>query len=302
MSVLKQVYAAPGRVRAVYRFVLRARGQTVDRAELVRLVAPPSLSGQPDGRPGDDITGTVNEAVKMGLLATTGDRADAVLSLVPDLSAAARDPRRGDAVLADTLADLLLTGPMAAENHDLAVALSWLLAQDVYATPGTPRELERVLIGQDKAGVTDLNLTRLGQLEDWAVFLGLAGHCGGLVADPTAFLRRRLGTVIGGQRRATMPQAMARLAELCPAFEGGRARSQVEEAIPALAREGHGLSTATAHAWLRLQDEGLVELSMESDADMRLLPAGPGVPPVSVSRVALTAAGERALGRKAVAA
>ena len=71
---------------------------------------------------------------------------------------------------------------------------------------------------------------------------------------------------------------IGRLAQLCPVFEGGFLRAEIDRV---LTREPGALSSTTALAWLRLRDEGLVELTQESDAATLLLPDGDRVEPVS---------------------
>lgn len=64
---------------------------------------------------------------------------------------------------------------------------------------------------------------------------------------------------------------MTRLAQVCPVFEGGFLRALIDKVLP---REERRLSSTTALSWLRLRDEGVVDLSQESDALTLLLPDG----------------------------
>ena len=101
-----------------------------------------------------------------------------------------------------------------------------------------------------------------------------------LTPDPTAHLRLRLAQALPGKpkTRHALPEVTNRLAQLSPVLEGGFLRADVERV---LAREAGHLSSTTALAWLRLRDEGLVDLTQESDATTLLLPDGDRVEPVS---------------------
>ena len=65
---------------------------------------------------------------------------------------------------------------------------------------------------------------------------------------------------------------VAALGRLCPVLETGVFREQMEARLK-VAR-GARLSTTTAFALLRLQDEGVLELALKSDADAMILPDG----------------------------
>jgi hypothetical protein len=108
-------------------------------------------------------------------------------------------------------------------------------------------------------------------------YLGFAwGHALGgnkiIVAEPTAYLRRNLKGLFQGEAQAklSISEFIDRLAEKCPLFETGKFREQVEEKI-ALRLPNH-LSTSTAFALFRLQDDGYIQLKKESDADLFILP------------------------------
>ena len=78
--------------------------------------------------------------------------------------------------------------------------------------------------------------------------------------------------------RHPLPEVMNRLAQICPVFEGGFLRAEIDRVFT---REPGTLSSTTSLAWLRLRDEGFVELIQESDATTLLLPDGDRVEPVS---------------------
>lgn len=288
MSVLKQVFATPGRVAAVYRYLLQADGQSETRDRLEAVLSPTPLLGAKGTR--EMVRGAVNECVKMGLVAEEGDR----VHLHPDLPAAARDRHHGSARIAVTLADLLLR--VDGENEDFALILAWYLDQDVRSAPGDWEAFALAVdreVGGDRMGLTNDN--PYNQFDDWACFLGFAwrqAHRGSvrLTPDPTRHLRSRLPEVFGrpGARLAAAPLA-DRVAEVCPVFEGGGFRREVDRRTGR--RRERELSSVTAHAWFRLADEGHVRVEQSAgDAEVFLLPDGDGS--VRCSAVTWTSAAE----------
>lgn len=288
MSVLKQVFATPGRVTAVYRYLLHADGQEETRGRLEAVLSPSPLLGTKGTR--EMVRGVVNECVKMGLVEERDDR----VRLHPALPSAARDRQTGAARIGVTLADLLLRGNE--ENEDFALVLAWYLDQDVRSAPGDWDAFSAAVgreVGGDRLGLTNDN--PYNQFDDWACFLGFAwrqAHRGSvrLTPDPTRHLRWRLPEVFGqpGTRLAAAPLA-DRLAEVCPVFEGGGFRREVDRRTGR--RRERGFSSVTAHAWFRLADEGRVRVEQSAgDAEVFLLPDGDGS--VRCSAVTWTSAAE----------
>ncbi|QDV37415.1 protein DpdG [Tautonia plasticadhaerens] len=291
MSVLAQPYAVPSRVIGVYRFLRKARGHRESIESLCKLLAPESLSRRSDRSAGGDDEGggrdmvreAINECLGAGLL-LRGEEDTVELSPDLQLDGSASTQTKGNLPL--ILADLFFA-PENPANHDLGCAISWYLAQDAYDPPSNWPSVEGALqqqIGGERLRIT--NNARYGNFEDWACFLGFAwthsvGDKSILTPDPTAQLRLRLPALFAGNRgiRRSFPEVMTLLAKLCPAFEGGLLRAEVERYVPP--RAPQELSTTTAHAWLRLRDEGEVELTRESDANHLILPDGDRSVPVS---------------------
>jgi hypothetical protein len=272
MSVLKEPLATPGRVTAAYRYLLQADGQSETRDRLEAVLSPTPLLGTKGTR--EMVHKAVNECVKMGLVAEEGDR----VRLHPDLSPAARDRQTGSARIAVTLTDLLLREN--GENVDFGLLLAWYLDQDVRSAPGDWDAVSEAVdheVGGDRLGLTNNN--PYNQFDDWACFLGFAwrqAHRGSfrLTPDPTQHLRWRLPEVFGqpGARLPAAPLAN-RLAEVCPVFEGGGFRREVDRRTGR--RRERRLSSVTAHAWFRLADEGRVRVEQSAaDAEVYLLPDG----------------------------
>lgn len=301
MSVYEQAYATPSRILGVYRYLLHAKRQRVAREELEALLMPEHLplkdaqSGgaggadeEPEEKTGVDpraqIKRTIDEAIKMRLVADEG----ADILLHPDLPAAARSPASGDQLARRTLTSLLLSRENVA-NHDLAKALAWYLGQDVYAAPSSWADVDRDQKYSVEKKALEMTNSRFGQLVHWSRFLGFAwAHAAAekagqkpsrlaLTPDPYWQLRWRLAELFAERRSAVLPLAavVADLAAAVPVFEGGTFRDALEGGLLPT-REPHQLSSSTAHAWLRLHDDGLAKLAYRSDGTAYVFPLGDG--------------------------
>jgi hypothetical protein len=289
MSVITEAYAVPSRLLGIYRFLLRikSQGESLDVIEKTlspeSLVRPDDGTGQAEREGGgrEMVRKTVNECVAMGLFV----QEDGTVRVNPALPDDARKPDTAEAAAPVTLSRLIFAADRDA-NHDLGKQVAWYLAQDALDAPGTWPETEKSIterFGDDRLGLT--NNLRYGNFEDWVCFLGfgwmhMRGGKSVLTPDPTPHLKLRLAEVLPGKpnTRHPLPEVMGRLAQLCPAFEGGFLRAEIDRVFT---REPGTLSSTTALAWLRLRDEGLVELTQESDAATLLLPDGDRVEPVS---------------------
>jgi hypothetical protein len=285
MSVLSQPYAVPSRVLGIYRYLLRVRGQHEAKEDLVSLLAPESLPRKSTpAEPGEEaeesggkdmVRKTLSECVAMGLLTES----DGEYQLNSDLPKAVRKEATAEEVLPVTLATLFFDQDRVT-NHDLGLAIAWYLCQDAYGAPHNWNTIDAALreqVGGDRFGVT--NSTPYGMFEDWVCYLGFGWTHAlkdktVLTPDPTEHLRRRLPELFGSKANASQSfvEVTDRLAVLCPVFEAGFLRNQVESQLRP--RDTGQLSSATALAWLRLRDEGLVRLTRESDANLLVLPDG----------------------------
>jgi hypothetical protein len=280
MSVLtdSNQYASSSRVRAVYRYLVRAKDNSEAREQLERRLSPESLlrGGDEDSTSRAMIRGTVGECLKMKLIAPAGD--DVILS--PELPEEVRRPIEGDPSLPVLLARLMITTENDA-NANLCSILAWYLAQDAYAAPGNWLEMDEAIQRQGAAAhLTEMNNARYSQFEDWVCYLGFAwrhalGEKKVLTPDPTAYLRRSLTGLFEGSRGQAMPLGdfITKLGAACPVFETGEFRNRVEALLGPRESEAH-LSSTTSLALLRLKEEGLIELSVRGDARLFVLPDG----------------------------
>lgn len=277
MSVFGTAEAAPSRVSGAYRYLLRARGQRESRETIERILMPePLLKREEQERnPRAMVRAALLEGVEMRLFRLDDDH----YGLAPELPAAARSAGSAEARMGLTFSDLILT-PANDRNQDLAMVLSWYLSQDVATAPGDWDRTEKQVVGDlgEKLGLNDVSF---GQFRDWSRAVGLtwAHHNPGsgsrlwLVPDPTAQVRWRLPEIFGAVgTRLRIQDFVAALGRLCPVLETGVFREQMEARL-GIVRETR-LSSTTAFALLRLQDEGVLELSLRSDADAMVLPDG----------------------------
>ena len=278
MSVLKTALAAPSRMRGIFRYLLQAPKQRENREKLTRLLSPEKLSeGRNKSAEHPMFDAALRESIKCDLLIEENEE----IAINGHLPEASRHPQTGDKLLPDTLVELFFASDNE-DEEDLGRLIAWYLAQDIYDAPGTWEEVEQRVEEQRVAESLDLKISSdslFGQLADWMCYLGFAwGYALELnkrivVADPTAYLRRNLKELFQGKVEAKLSIAefVDRLAKKCPVFETGKFREQVEEKIGD--RLPNHLSTSTAFALFRLQDDGCIKLRKESDADLFIFPS-----------------------------
>ena len=278
MSVLKTALAAPSRMRGIFRYLLQAPKQRENKEKLTGLLSPDKLSeGRNKSAEHPMFDAALRESIKCGLLIAENEE----IAINANLPEASRHPQTGDKLLPDTLVQLFF----ASDNEDEADfgrLIAWYLAQDIYDAPGTWQEIEQLVAEQGVDESLDLKIssnTLSGQVEDWMCYLGFAwSHALGgnkrIVSEPTAYLRRNLKELFQAEVKAkvSLGNFVDRLAEKCPVFENGKFREQVEEKIGF--RLPNHLSTSTAFALFRLQEDGCIQLVKESDADLFILPSG----------------------------
>jgi hypothetical protein len=277
MSVLKTALAAPSRMRGIFRYLLQAPKQCEKRGKLTSLLSPDKLSeGRNKGAEHPMFDAALRESIKCGLLIEENEE----IAINFNLPEASRHPQTGDKLLPDTLVQLFFASDNE-DEEDLGRLIAWYLAQDIYDAPGTWEEVEQRVAEQRVAESLDLKISSnslFGQVADWMCYLGFAwGHALGankiIVAEPTAYLRRNLKELFQGevQAKLSIAEFIDRLAQKCPLFETGKFREQVEEKIAL--RLPNYLSTSTAFAFFRLQDDGCIQLVKESDADLFIFPS-----------------------------
>jgi hypothetical protein len=273
MSVLKQPLANPSRIRGIFRYLLQTKNQREKREVLERIISPNKLvEGKSTPRPMFNYS--INESIKCGLFVEE----DEEIAINPNLPEEARNPQLGDKLLPNTLADLFFASDNQ-DEEDFGLVCAWYLAQDIYDAPGDWKEVEKQVDEQRVGNLLKMsNNTLYGQMDDWACYLGLAwGHALNgkrlTVPDPTVYIKQNLKHLFNGQMgtKIIMKEFIDRLAKKCPLFETGKFRETIEANIGRRHQPNY-LSTGTAFALFRLQDDGYIQLERESDTDLMILP------------------------------
>ncbi len=270
MSVLKTSLANPSRMQGIFRYLLYAKGQREKREVLEQVLSPDKLV-EDKSSPRPMLRAALNESLKCRLLIEE----NAYIAINPNLAEEARSIESGTQLLPSTLVNLFFASDNE-DEEDFGYDCAWYLAQDIYDPPGTWKEVEKEVDRQKVGEFLKLSSDRLfDQVSDWMCYLGLAwshslvGKV--LVPDPTIYIRRNLNLLFNNSNeKISLNEFINRLALKCPLFETGKFRETVEEHIGQ--RPTNYLSTSTAFALFRLQDEGYIKLIRESDADLILLP------------------------------
>jgi hypothetical protein len=271
MSVLKTSLANPSRMQGIFRYLLYAKDQREKKDVLEQVLSPDKLV-EDKSSPRPMFRAALGESLKCRLLIEE----DAYIFINPNLPEEARSIESGTQLLPNTLTNLFFASDNE-DEQDFGYDCAWYLAQDIYDTPGTWEDVQQKVYQQKVGEFLKLSSDRLfDQLGDWMCYLGLAwSHSLGgkiLVPDPTVYVRHNLKLLFNQQadEKILLNEFINRLAIKCPLFETGKFREAVEANIGL--RQTNYLSTSTAFALFRLQDEGCIKLIRESDADLMLLP------------------------------
>jgi hypothetical protein len=168
----------------------------------------------------------------------------------------------------------------AAEQERVPAALAWLLEQDparplLMGTNEDVRSRQAEQFGDVRADLDLTNAARIDNARYWATYLGLGWTLASaettsrrlFVPDPTVALLRHLPAVLRPGERATVGEAMQRLAERCPVLDGGAARAETSAAmLPTAQRPPGVISRSTSIAFTRLERRGLLRFEDLSDA------------------------------------
>jgi len=279
MSVLKTGLAHPSRIRGIFRYLLHAEGQKERKEVLEKILSPDKLVEhlESEGKSKDKknahpmFNDAIRESIKCKLLVEDGEE----VTINQNLSKDAISPQLGDKLLPSTLTNLFFASDNE-DEEDFGRVCAWYLSEDIYNAPGTWEEVEKRISEQRIGDFLKMSSSRLFvQMEDWMRYLGFAwGHTLAgktvIVPDPTAYIKRNLQHLFNGQQEIIIQDFIQRLAKQCPLFESGKFREEVEFKIGA--REPNFLSTSTAFALFRLDDEGEIKLDRKSDSALMLLP------------------------------
>lgn len=289
MSLYNVPEASPSRIVGVFRFLLACPDGKATRARIEQIMAPESLTLEDTSDHSDDaetetsgrgvVQKAIQEALRLGLVQEV-DRKSVAVSEKLDKDYI----KQADRLL--PLAILELASSPGNGNADLCRAMAWMLAQDVKTAPGTWQAIQgRGELVKD----LDMNNARYGQLQHWGAYLGLVWRCGrerrpASVPDPTTHIKLRLKHTLGGRRREfTAPEFLQKLSQWIPVIDGGIYRAELESQGLLKPLATAHVSSALSQALLRLRDEGWIEATHSSDAEVRLLVSEDG--DVRVSRI-----------------
>jgi hypothetical protein len=254
-------------VRAIVRFGARSR-------EDLFL----ACGGGLDAVDTSQLNQTLNRWTELGLFSEDGD---AVTIAEPYRSELGKRADEAEA----RLPKIVRTIAMLPENNerfwerersksaDLSRAVSWMLAQDVYALDANVKKLavlEEAQIADSTKQTIGKNDTRWNGLKAWMLYLGFARDGMQWVVDPTRALRDALTEIFASNRELSGPAFIERAASMLPVLDGGAYRVQVEAALKetAWSRPRSGLaSPSLSRAIQRLNREGFITLSNRSDTE-----------------------------------
>ena len=278
MSLLtSHTQAHPGLLVAIVELLAVAEKPIGEPEQLERLLQPRTLQeilGKSPPR------GSLNFAVDASEWLGLAKRTDEGLVLADSL--AQLDSRE----LAKRLPTVMATGffertwnkgisEHRGEGGDVALALAWLLAQDLW-NPGLDDDtLERRYAEQieEQEGADNrlINSVKLGTLRRWAPYLGLGRRDPAndrlLVPDPTRAVRNALTELSEAEYSAS--GFVSEVAKICPVLDGGKVRKVIVDSM----REGvlewesrrEQVSPSLSLALYRLQASGQIEYGLRDD-------------------------------------
>lgn len=167
---------------------------------------------------------------------------------------------------------LPLWGDSAALAADFIRGISWLLAQDIYASPmpwdgGGESLLSKQVVGEK---TIFQNGTRWTNIRFWARYFGFAtGDGGSFQIDPTLAIRDELPFLFGEVRELPAKDFIDALNTRLPILDYGVYRQEVEGILSATTwrkpSEGH-LSMSLSFALRRLDLDATIKLAGKADA------------------------------------
>lgn len=274
MSVLKEAYATPSRVKAVYRFLLHSDKPKIKREELEKSISPLSIQRENDENYLDMVKKTIKEMIRMKLV---DEDEEGNIFIRKDLPKEFKDKNTGNENLPFYISTLFFTKEND-ENHDFVRLAAWYLAQNFQQAPSNWEEFSKRLdeqIGSHKLECG--NNSRYGQLEDWLVFCRFAikysikGVEARIVPDPTLYIQSLLPKLFHDGKTLTIGTLIDRLSSIAPIFEHGTFRKELFDKYKVEKLGENYISTVTSNALLRLHEEGLIKLERRADADTMII-------------------------------
>ena len=272
MSVIGTVVAVPNRLQILWTMLRDAGANGIERERLKRLVVPTSLD---TGESSEGESGTslfdesLNELTRSGFAKFVKKR----VSL--------DGPASGDFL---ECVDRTLLAPdidVDTERGYLAGAISWFLTREPtkpLSWGSAPLDALRADFGENSNTFDITNLSRWQNFAYWARFLGYATfvEIGGhptVLPDTKTALCRHMDAALPAKKETPIGTFLKRLATITPVFEGGAARSSIENRLADnRQRATRELSLATSLALRRLQIAGILNPIRRDDAEIWTAP------------------------------
>ncbi|KWX72151.1 hypothetical protein AMQ84_26065 [Paenibacillus riograndensis] len=270
MSLIKTPEASPARIYAIYALMAQMNGQRLEIDALKKMIMPSVFASQNLERSETDFIGkTIPEMISLGLIQQENNFLEITDTTIPKGSISSQIAM----LLPHTIRKRALV-PEEGQNDDLGRIIAWYLSQNPYRAPGNWKEVEEALLKQLNDKMECSSDARYGQFEDWSLYLGFTTRIlKQLIPDPTKVIRYFLPELFHDSQTHLIDTIVHRLAQLCPVFEHGSYRTKMNDIYGTEELLQNHLSQSTSYAWLRLQDEGIVDLKMRSDADVYVLTA-----------------------------
>jgi hypothetical protein len=259
-------------------------------ADLLKLVAPQSVV--PDGK-AEMIKKTLTRWKQLGFFREEGG----LIGLSPTVASVPSDNFNSfrAAILRLLLSPENNPGVLevsgddteASKASDCTRAISWVLAQDIYAFPASYKGVESLQHDQNVQPKVFTNDTRWAGFAEWAVFLGAGYEATKLpfVPCPAFAVASVLNEVFSDKSELQQTEFFRRLAGSMPVVDGGSYRLAVEAQIekPWRIQLANEVSLSLSAALLSLEARGFLRLEARSDAPSRTLLGRSGREPRPVS-------------------
>jgi hypothetical protein len=270
MSILNRTTDGLLSVFIVLRRTLLAYGE-LDSDRLIALAAPASVVGS-----SKQARQTLNRWTQFGVFVER----DGLIKLAPPFETIPADDTAGlrRAMIRTVLSDhnnpsfsAMVTDGASTERPlatDFTRAVSWMLAQDVYAVEPSHPSVEALQSSQSVQPVPFVNDTRWQGFLEWAAFLGFSSRTPRLLFEPHFAVSTVLEEVFASDTTMDIGTFLGRLSGALPVLDGGRFRTHVDTTIMAPPYSLHAgtVSIALSAALLYLDKSGELRLETRSDA------------------------------------
>ena len=278
MSLLtSHIQAHPGLLVAIVELLSVAK-RPIDEMEIKRLLQPQTLEGILGKPPPQGALGKAVDAAEWFKVVKRTDQGLVLSDVLVEL-----DPREFPRRLPTIMAQGLFNREWGEgiENNrgtggDLALALSWFLAQNLWTFKLANSDLERLYDDQVEDQTAEeqrlINSVKLNVMIRWARYLGYGRpdpvNNSLRVPDPTPAVRAALRELPQSEYSAS--RFVTDLAKLCPVLDKGRIRKIIVDSLGDemlnWETQKNQISPSLSLALYRLRDSGQIEAGPSDDA------------------------------------